>query len=452
MKEVETLLHARWVIPVIPRNAVYENYSIAIDQGKILAILPTTSAKNHYESENTLLLNNHVLLPGLVNAHTHSAMVLFRGLADDLALMEWLEKTIWPAERAFVNPEFVRDGLKLAMAEMLSSGTTCFNDHYFLPEVTANTIAEVGMRARVGLVVMSVPTPWAQNAQEYLDQAEHCLSHNTLSPQVYFSLAPHAPYTTDDKTLLKVNELSSKFKLPIHMHVHETAHEIQQSLNDYGKRPLQRLAELGLLSPLMQTVHMTQINDDDITLLQNSGTHVIHCPESNLKLVSGYCPVHQLRTAGVNLALGTDSAASNNNLDLISEMRTAALLGKTVANDATATSATDILEMATLGGAKALALDHEIGSLEPGKAADLIAVDLNHLNTQPVYNPISHLVYACHSTQVTDVWVAGQHLLKQKKFQTLNRNDILAATTAWQTRIMKLNNSAPSFIASETQQ
>lgn len=437
MQTIDTLLHARWVVPVVPAQAAYENYSVAINQGKIVAVLPTGDAKSQYNAAKSIDLKEHVLLPGLVNAHTHSPMVLFRGLADDLALMDWLENTIWPAERNLVNAEFIRDGMKLAMAEMLLSGTTCFNEHYFFPDVTTQTIAEVGMRARVGLIVMSVPTPWSASAQECLQKAELSLAQGTPTSLVSFSLAPHAPYTTDDETLLKIRALSEHLKLSIHMHIHETAHEISTSLKDHGKRPLQRLAGLGLLSPLLQAVHMTQVNEDDLTLLQRSGTHVTHCPESNLKLASGFCPIHKLRNAGINIALGTDGAASNNDLDLFGEMRTAALLGKAVANDPTATSATDILEMATLGGAKALALDKEIGSLEPGKSADLIAVDLNHINTQPTYNPISHLVYACHSTQVTDAWIAGRHLVKQKQLQTLNLSDLLATAKSWRTRILE---------------
>jgi 5-methylthioadenosine/S-adenosylhomocysteine deaminase len=436
MQSVDSLLEARWVIPIVPSNTVYENYSIVIDQGKIIALLPTSEAKNQYHSANTLTFTDHVLLPGLVNAHTHSPMVLFRGLADDLTLMDWLEHHIWPAEKAFVNAEFIRDGMQLAMAEMLCSGTTCFNEHYFFPEVAAEAITAAGLRARVGLIMMSAPTPHTTGAQQCLSIAQHLLEQGPPTDRVGYSVAPHAPYTTDDAILLKVKVLSQNFNVPIHMHVHETAQEISQSLQEYGKRPLQRLHDLGLLSPRLQTVHMTQVTAEDIALLQAYGCQVVHCPESNLKLASGYCPVQALWAAGITVALGTDGAASNNDLDLFGEMRTAALLGKAVANDPTATSAHAVLEMATLGGAKALGLAHEIGSLERGKAADIIAVNLNHLNTQPVYHPISQLVYAAHSHQVTDVWVAGQPLLRQQQLLTLDRAECLDRARVWRSRVL----------------
>jgi 5-methylthioadenosine/S-adenosylhomocysteine deaminase len=436
MRSIDTLLHPRWIVPIIPRGVVYEHYSIAIHAGKIVDILATSEGKKQYQADNEIELVEHVVLPGLVNAHAHSPMVLLRGLADDMVLMDWLEQYIWPAENKLVNAEFIRDGMRLAMAEMISSGTTCFNEHYFYPDLSVNFIAEVGMRARVGLMVIDMSFPWSNNAEDCLNKAKQRLAQGPPNELIQFSMAPHSPHTNDDSILLEIKGLSEQFNLPIHMHVHETAYEISKSLADYGKRPLQRLADLGLLSPLLQNVHMTQVIDEDIELLINSGSHVVHCPESNLKLASGYCPVQRLREAGINIALGTDGAASNNDLDLFGEMRTAAMIGKAIANDPTATSATDILEMATLGGAKALGFDKEIGSIEPGKAADLIALDFNHLNTQPVYHPISHLVYACHSTQVSDVWVAGRQLLKNHKLQTLDRAECIAVAQKWRSRIL----------------
>ncbi len=438
MQTVEMLINARWVIPIAPKNLFHENYSIAVDKGKIVAILPTSDAKKQYHADKIHELLDHVVLPGFVNAHTHSPMVLFRGLADDLKLMDWLENHMWPAEKACLNPDFIRDGMKLAMAEMLLSGTTCFNEHYFYPDIIANSIAEAGMRARVGMLIMSVPTPYSRTSEEALLKAEQCLALGTPNSLIQYCLGPHSPYATDDKILLKIKKLSDEKNLPIHMHVHESTDEINKGLQEYGKRPLQRLADLGLLSPLLQAVHMTQTNEEDIKLLQQTGTHVIHCPEGNLKLASGCCPVQKLRDAGINLGLGTDGAASNNDLDMFGEMRTAALIGKVVANDPTATSASDVLEMATLGGAKALHLDHEIGSLEAGKSADLIAVNLNHINTQPLYNPISQLVYACHSNQVTDVWVAGLQLLKNQQLQTLNQAECLSIAHSWQSKLVNI--------------
>lgn len=435
MQNVEMLIHARWLIPIIPRNLVLDYHSIAVNHNKIIAILPTSEAKKHYHADKVHELNDHVVLPGFVNSHAHSPMTLFRGLADDLKLMDWLENHIWPAEVASINPDFIRDGMQLAMAEMLLSGTTCFNEHYFYPDIIAQCVAEAGMRACVGMLIMSVPTPYSQTAEEAFQKAEHCLAKGAPNSLIQFSLGPHSPYATDDSILLKIKKLSEEMNLLIHMHIHETADEVERGLKEYNKRPMQRLAELDFLSPRLQAVHMTQTTEEDIKLLKQSGAHVVHCPEGNLKLSSGCCPVQKIRHAGINIAIGTDGAASNNNLDMFGEMRTAALLGKMVANDPTATSATDVLEMATLGGAKALHLEHEIGSLETGKSADFIAVNLNEVNTQPVYNPISQLVYACHSTQVTDVWIAGKQLVKNKQLQTINQNQCLAIAQSWQSKL-----------------
>lgn len=437
MQTVEMLIHARWIVPIVPKNSFLENHSIAIDHGKIVAIMPTYEAKKQYNADKIHEFPDHVVLPGFVNAHAHSPMVLFRGLADDLKLMDWLENYIWPKEQACLTQEFIRDGIQLAMAEMLLSGTTCFNEHYYYPDIIAHSIAEAGMRARVGMLIMSVPTSYSQTADEAFQKAEQCLSLGSPNNLVQFALAPHSPYATDDAILLKIRHLSDKLSLPIHMHVHESIQEMELGLKDYGKRPLQRLSDLGLLSPLLQAVHMTQVNEEDIALLQKTGTHVVHCPESNLKLASGFCPVQKLRDAGINLALGTDGAASNNDLDMLGEMRTAAFIGKQVAKDPTATSAMDVLEMATLGGAKALHLEDQIGSIEAGKSADIIAVNLNHINTQPLYNPISQLVYACHSHQVTDVWVAGKQLLQNRELQTINQAKCLMIAHSWQSKIQQ---------------
>jgi 5-methylthioadenosine/S-adenosylhomocysteine deaminase len=435
MQIVDTIIQARWIIPIIPRETVYEHYSLVIHQGKIQALLPTADAMKQFQAKNVVERPDHVLLPGLVNAHTHSPMVLLRGLADDKLLMDWLENTIWPAENKFVNTEFIQEGMQLAMAEMISSGTTCINEHYFYPEIAGPVIAETGIRARLGLLIMDVAIPGLKNAAEGLEKAKKYLALGSPTDLIRYSLAPHSPYTNSDETLLKIKALSEEFDLPIHMHVHEPAHEIAQSLSLFGKRPLQRLADLGLVNHRLQNVHLTQVIQEDIEILKNSGAHVIHCPESNLKLASGYCPVQQLLNAGINLGLGTDGAASNNDLDLFGEMHIAALIGKAIANDPTACKASDILEMATLGGAKALALDSEIGSLEPNKAADLIAVNLNELNTVPVYHPISQLVYATHSHQVTDVWVAGKALLKNRELQTLDRAKCLGLAQKWRSII-----------------
>ena len=420
MKNIDTLLQARWIIPVNPARDCLEHYSIAIDDGRIIDILPSAQASRQYSAHTLLDYPRHALLPGMINTHTHAAMSLFRGLADDLALMDWLQNHIWPAEAKWVNEAFVQTGTELAIAEMLRCGTTCFNDMYYYPDVTARVARRAGMRASVGLIVLDFPTVWAQNADDYIDKGTALRDIYRDDELIRTAFAPHAPYTVSDAPLHKIRMLADELDMPVHMHVHETAFEVEQAVKNNGKRPLQRLHELGLVSPNLLAVHMTQLQDSEIELLAESGSHVVHCPESNLKLASGFCPVANLLQAGVNVALGTDGAASNNDLDLLGEMRSAALLAKGVANDATVVPAYQALEMATINGARALGIDSLTGSLETGKQADLIAVDLNEVETTPVFNPVSHLVYCAGRNQVTDTWVAGKHLMKQRVLTTLD--------------------------------
>jgi 5-methylthioadenosine/S-adenosylhomocysteine deaminase len=439
MEHVDTLLHARWIIPVEPDNTVYEYHTLVIKDDRIHALLSTQEAHSRYRAEITLELPEHALIPGLVNAHTHAAMTLFRGLADDLPLMEWLNNHIWPAEGTWVNPEFARDGTQLAMAEMLKGGVTCFNDMYFFPDETAQAAADAGMRAMVGMILIDFPTAWANDAEEYLRKGLELHDRFRNHPLIATAFAPHAPYTVSNGPLERVRVLAEELGVPIHMHVHETAAEIQQGLEQHGNRPLQRLDRLGLVSPHLAGVHLTQVNDAEIAAYARSGAHVVHCPESNLKLASGFCPVQKLVQAGINVAIGTDGAASNNDLDMFAEMRTAALLAKAVAQDASALPAAQALRMATLNGARALGLEEETGSLLPGKAADITAVNLGAIQTQPLYHPISQLVYAAGRHQVSDVWVAGQHLVKEAALTTLDEQDILAKAQTWQRKIRKFD-------------
>ncbi len=432
---IDTLIHARWVIPVDPHDTVLDHHAIAVHEGRIVALLPSREADEKYRPEVEHRLDGHALIPGLVNAHTHAAMSLFRGLADDLHLMDWLQNHIWPAEGKWISPEFVADGTRLAIAEMLRGGTTCFNDMYFFPDETARVADNAGMRAVVGLILIDFPTVWAANADDYLHKGIEVHDHYRHHPLIRTAFAPHAPYTVSDDPLQRVVTFAEELDLPIHMHLHETAHEVDEASRQGGLRPLARLTRLGVLSPRLVAVHMTQLGDGEIAQLASSGASVVHCPESNLKLASGFCPVQKLLDAGVNVALGTDGAASNNDLDMIGEMRSAALLGKAVARDASAVSAARTLHMATLGGARALGLDDTIGSLTPGKAADITAVDLGALETQPVYHPVSQLVYAAGREQVSDVWVAGRHLLKARELTTLDRASIIEKAHAWAERI-----------------
>jgi len=429
---VDTLIHARWIIPVEPESVTYEHHSLVIDSGKIIDLLPTDFAKQKYQGTTTENLEDHALLPGLINCHTHAAMTLMRGIADDLPLMDWLQNHIWPLEQKWMSEAFVKDGTDLAIAEMILGGTTCFNDMYFFPEITAGQAIHHGIRAKVGLIVIDFPSVWAQNSDEYIEKGLALHDQLRLSDLCSTAFAPHAPYTVSDEPLQKIRTLADELDLPIHIHVHETHHEIEQAQTLTGQRPLQRLQELGLINPSLIAVHMTQLSDEEISLLAESGAHIVHCPESNLKLASGFCPVARCLAAGINVALGTDGAASNNDLDMFGEMRTAALLGKAVAGDASVIPAMTALRMATINGAKALGLDNCCGSLSLGKAADVIAIDLNYLETQPLYCPVSQIVYAASRQQVTDVWVAGKRLLKQRQLTTINIDELKTKIAKWQ--------------------
>ncbi|MGB5259011.1 MAG: TRZ/ATZ family hydrolase [Gammaproteobacteria bacterium] len=435
MSAVDSMLHCHWIAPVEPAGTVYTFHTVVVQEGRILDILPSEAARERYTANIEHDLDRHLLIPGLVNAHTHAAMSLLRGLADDLPLQEWLNEHIWPAESQWVNEEFVHDGSQLAMAEMLRSGTTCFNDMYYFPDVTARAAASCGMRACVGLIVLDFPTVWAADAQEYISRGIDVHDRYRADPLISTLFAPHAPYTVSDEPLQQIRTLANELDIGIHMHVHETADEVDKAVETTGARPLARLQALDMIAPDMLAVHMTQLTAQEIDDYAAAGGHVVHCPESNMKLASGFCPVTALAAAGVNVALGTDSAASNNDLDMLGEMRTAALLGKAVSADASALPAHEVLQMATLNGARALGLADETGSLVRGKWADMTAVRLDTPETQPLYEPVSQLVYAGGREQVTDVWVAGQHLLKDRRLTTLDGEGILDRSRVWQSNI-----------------
>ncbi len=403
---VDLIICARWLCPVVPANTLFENYAVVIQAGKIIDICPINQTKQ-YQATETIQLNEHVLMPGLINLHTHAAMSLMRGLADDMPLMPWLEQHIWPAERAVVSPNFVRDGTLLACAEMLSSGVTMFNDMYFYPLATAEAAVQIGMRANLGLVVLEFPTNYANDAEDYIDKGTAAKDLLRDEPLISFSFAPHAPYTVADATFSHINTLSAQLDIGIHTHLHETRTEIAQSEQTYGMRPLVRLANLGLLNSTVTLAHCVHLNTAEVKLLADHGCSIAHCPSSNLKLASGIAPIAECAKQGINIGLGTDGAASNNRLDMFAEMRLAALLAKGQSGDATAISAHQVLEMATINGAKALNLADKIGSIEIGKLADLTAVGLSDMNMQPCYDVVSHLVYVAGREQVSHVWVAG---------------------------------------------
>ena len=432
MKNIDTLISARWILPIEPSGTVLDHHSIAIDAGRIVALLPTPHATVDFAPREHIELNQHVLLPGLVNLHTHAAMTLMRGLADDLPLMTWLKDHIWPAEGKHVAPLFVKDGTLLGCAEMLRGGVTCFNDMYFFPEATAQAVDQAGMRAMIGMIALEFSTPYAADADDYLRKGLEVRDTYRDHARIRFSMAPHAPYTVSDKTFEKILTLAEQLETPIHIHVHETQDEIDQSLAEHQLRPLARLQKLGLLSPSVIAAHMVHLTEGEIALCAERGVNIAHCPVSNLKLASGIAPIAKLIAQGVNIGLGTDGAASNNRLDLLGDMRIAALLAKGVSGDATALPAHQALAMATLNGARALGLEQEIGSLKPGKAADIVAIELSSLEATPLYDVASHLVYAAGREQISDVWVGGKRLLDNHALTTLDAHEIKAKAAHWQ--------------------
>jgi len=434
MRAVDLLVLPGAIVPVLPKGQVLADHALVVDRGRILDLLPADEALQRYEARELRRLPGHAVMPGLINIHTHSAMTLLRGYADDLPLMDWLHHHIWPAEGANANPQFCADGLKLAMAEMIRGGQTCFNDMYFFPEVTARCAVDAGLRAGIGLIVFDFPTPWAQPG-EYIHKGLALHDELRGEPLLRTLFAPHAPYTVSDEPLRQVRTYAHQLGIGIHMHVHETAQEVADAVAASGKRPWQRLRDLDLLGPDFIAVHMTQLSDEEIEDVARLGVHVAHCPESNLKLASGFCPSARLLAAGASMAIGTDGAASNNDLDLFAELRTAALLAKGVSGDATALPAAEALHMATLGGAKALGIDEETGSLTPGKSADFIAVDLGAANTQPLHQVISHLVYALSSSQVREVYVAGRALMRDRRLLTLDEDAILDRAQYWRSQL-----------------
>ena len=432
---VDLIIEAKWIIPVEPANIALENHSIIVDGGKIVAILQQSEARTQFISKETQCLPNHIVIPGLVNLHTHAAMALLRGLADDLPLMDWLQKHIWPAEKRHVSPQFVYDGTLLACAEMLRGGITCFNDMYFFPEETAKAALQMGMRAAIGLIAIDFPSAYATDADDYLDKGMAVRDELRNESLLNFCLAPHAPYTLDDRGFSKVLTLAEQCDMPIHLHIHETAQEIDDSLKQYGMRPIERLRRLGLLSPGLIGVHAVHLNDEEIALLAQHNCSIAHCPSSNLKLASGIAPVEKLAAKGVNIGLGTDSAASNNRLDILQEMRLASLLAKGASGQATAVSAHQALYMATMGGARALGLDTQIGSLCAGKSADLCAIEVNDSALAPCYDPLSLLAYSAGREYVSEVWIAGRLCVSEGRLLGHDEIELINLSALWQNRI-----------------
>ena len=434
-----TIIKPKWLLTVNEQFDLLTETALIIQNDIIKEVIPVadTNSRQDLHQAEVITLENHILMPGLINTHTHAAMSLLRGIADDLPLMDWLNNHIWPAEKEWVDRQFIQDGVRLTVAEMIRGGTTCLNDMYFFPDVMARTCQQMGMRATTGLIVLDFPTVWAQSADEYLHKAMAVIDEVREFPLISTAFAPHAPYTVSDDPLEKVAMYSSELDMPVHMHIHETQFEVDDAIKNSGKSPLERLDQLNLLNPNLMAVHMTHLNEMEMERLAETGVNIVHCPESNLKLASGFCPVDQLHKLGINVCLGTDGAASNNDLDMFSEMRTAALLGKGVSGDASSCNVEQSIRMATINGAKALGLADQIGSLEVGKKADIIAVDFSQLNTQPVYDPAAQLVYAANSMQVSHVWIDGEQKLKDYQLTDIDAVEIITTAQQWQSKIQK---------------
>ncbi len=429
------LIEARWVLPVEPDGVLLSDHAIVVQNGLIKAVLPTHEARARFPVAERVSLADHIVMPGLVNLHTHAAMTLLRGLADDLPLMAWLNHHIWPAEGKHASARFVHDGTLIACAEMIRGGITCFNDMYFYPEAAAQAALEAGMRAALGIIVIEFPTAYASDPQDYLAKGLAARDELKHEPLLSFCMAPHAPYTVSDRSLTQVLTLAEQLDVPIHLHLHETNDELAQEMMRHGSRPLHRMKALGMLGPNLIAVHAIHVDEGEIELLASHGCHVAHCPSSNLKLASGFAPVARYLDAGINVGIGTDGAASNNRLDLFEEMRLAALLAKAVSGRADALPAHTALRMATLNGARALGLEDRIGSLVPGKQADLAAVNLSSLAMSPCYDPVSHLVYCASRSDVSDVWIAGRRVLESKHLTTVNEHELLSCASTWRERL-----------------
>lgn len=434
MQSIDTLIFAAHVIPVEPRG-VLADHAVAVKDGRIVAIVPSASAQAQFDAREVVRLERHVLIPGLVNLHCHAAMALMRGMGDDTPLMTWLQEHIWPTESKHVSDEFVHDGSLVAMAEMLRAGVTCVNDMYFFPEATARAALRIGMRASLGVIAIEFPSAYAADAHEYLKKGLATRDAYRGESLLTFALAPHAPYTVGDETLKRISVLAEELDLPIHCHVHETRGEIEQGIAQHGVRPLERLRKLGIVGPRLIAVHSVHLEEHELDLMARQGVFVAHCPSSNLKLASGIAPIAAMRARGVHVGVGTDGAASNNRLDVLTEMRTAALLAKGASGDASVVPAVEALEMATIESARALGLEGRIGSLAPGKAADLTAVDLSSIETLPTYDPLSHLVYAAGREHVTHVWVDGRARLADRSIVGIDTVDIADKARWWSKRL-----------------
>lgn len=442
MKIVDLIVNARWILPIAPENKILENYALIIKDHKIIDLLAQEKVSDIYQAETVINKDHHVLMPGLINAHTHLAMSYYKGVGSDLPLNQWLSDYIWPSESATVSAEYVYDATKHALVECLRSGVSCVNDLYFYMNDVASALSEAGMRGRLAHCIFNFETPWAKSVESSFEQAENLINNLKNNQLISVAIGPHSPYAVDDQMMQRVIQLSKIHNLPIHIHLHETKKEVDDYKEKYGVSPIVRFFEKGWLNEKTIGIHLTQLDEKDIDCIVKSKMKVVHCPESNMKLASGISPIQKLLDLGVTVAIGTDGSASNNDIDMISEMKSASFLSKIATGNPESISAKKALEMATINGAKALGFESEIGSLEIGKSADFIAIDFNYPETLPVYDPFAQIVYAASRNQVSDVWVNGKCLMDQYKLLTINNDGLNQNQNKWS---LKINQTISSI-------
>lgn len=436
----DLVIRAPWLLPfsggLDARSAAgIADGAVAIRGGRIAEVGSGTEITSRYTGTRTIELDNHVLMPGLVNAHGHAAMTLLRGTSEDAPLQAWLTEHIWPLEGMWVDEQFCRDGIRIAMAEMIRAGVTCFADMYFFPEIGAEEARNAGLRAQIAFPVIEFANAWSRSSEEGFHKGLGLYDEYRNDPFIDIAFGPHAVYSVTDSDLEKILMYSEELDANIHIHLHENEAELSENTRRYGKSGIHHLHDRNLLGPRLQAVHVTQITEVETALFAEANVQVVHCPTSNAKLASGICPVTELRASGVNVCLGTDGAASNNVLDLLGEARLASLLAKLDQADAAALPATSALTMATLGGATALGRGEQTGSLTPGKAADLIAVDMSAIRHQPLYDPVAQVLHTSSGNSVSHVWVDGRCLLDDGRLTTLDENELLHTAHHWQEKI-----------------
>ncbi|MGA2404007.1 MAG: amidohydrolase [Syntrophobacteraceae bacterium] len=441
VREVDWLLfNADWLVACDSAMNRFRSGAVAIDGDRVAAAGPFGDLRNRFRGREEVDLSGYLLMPGLINTHTHAAMSLFRGAGDDLPLSRWLEQIIFPLEKAFVNPDSVYLGTLLSTVEMLKSGTTSFCDGYFFEESAARAALHSGIRAVMGQGILDFPTPDLPDPINFQSRAEAFLSNFPgQTGRVRPSLFCHAPYTCGPERLKRVKELCRSHKILFQTHLSETEGEVGEIIRRYGRRPGMHLDRLGVLDELTLCAHGIWLSKDEILTIAKSGASVSHCPEGAMKLGSGVAPIPDMISSGVKVGLGTDGCASNNDLDLFSEMGFAAKVHKVFRKDPLACPAEQALRMATLGGASALGLAHEIGSIEPGKKADLIALSLDQPHLTPMYDPVSHIVYAARGSDVRFVWVDGRQIVKDGRLLTVNETEVISEAKLMGNKILSFN-------------